>query len=93
VRVTTDRTSGRPGGKRTYVIRELRREVAREPVAAAPRPDPAPQPPPPRKTRGEMIAEAAYYRAQRRGFAPGDPVADWLEAEREIDAILQEDIR
>ena len=32
----------------------------------------------------EMIAVAAYYRAERRGFAPGDPTADWLEAEAEI---------
>jgi hypothetical protein len=34
-----------------------------------------------------MVAEAAYYRAQRRGFR-GDPVRDWTEAEAEIDAIL-----
>jgi hypothetical protein len=34
-----------------------------------------------------MIAEAAYYRAQRRGFH-GDPVRDWTEAEAEIDARL-----
>lgn len=31
-----------------------------------------------------MIAEAAYYRAEKRGFAPGDDFADWLEAERVI---------
>lgn len=31
-----------------------------------------------------MIAEAAYYHAERRGFQGGDPVADWLAAEREI---------
>jgi len=31
-----------------------------------------------------MIAEAAYYIALARGFAAGDPVADWLTAEREI---------
>ena len=34
-----------------------------------------------------MIAEAAYYRSQRRGFR-GDPVRDWTEAEAEIDAQL-----
>ena len=32
----------------------------------------------------EMVAVAAYYRAERRGFTPGDPTADWLEAEAEI---------
>ena len=37
-----------------------------------------------------MIATAAYYRAQKREFADGDPVADWLEAEKEIEALLQQ---
>lgn len=40
--------------------------------------------------RRQMIAEAAYFRAEHRGFA-GDPVGDWLEAENEIDAKLGED--
>ena len=31
-----------------------------------------------------LIAEAAYYRAQRRGFVPGHEVADWIEAEAEV---------
>jgi len=35
-----------------------------------------------------MIATAAYYRAEKRGFADGDPVKDWLEAEKEIEASL-----
>nr|WP_305775476.1 DUF2934 domain-containing protein [Ferrovum sp.] len=36
-----------------------------------------------------MIAVAAYYRAERRGFNGGDTLADWLEAEAEVDALLQ----
>ena len=40
--------------------------------------------------RHRMIETAAYYRAQKRGFSGGDPVADWLEAEREIEALLQQ---
>lgn len=39
--------------------------------------------------RDEMIAVAAYYRAERRGFNGGDTLADWLEAEAEVDALLQ----
>jgi len=31
-----------------------------------------------------QIAEAAYYRAEGRGFQGGCPVNDWLAAEREI---------
>lgn len=30
------------------------------------------------------IAEAAYYRAERRGFAPGHELEDWLAAQEEI---------
>jgi hypothetical protein len=33
---------------------------------------------------GAMIAERAYYRAEKRGFAPGYELEDWLAAEREI---------
>jgi hypothetical protein len=29
------------------------------------------------------IAEAAYYRAERRGFQPGGEIDDWLAAEAE----------
>jgi hypothetical protein len=35
--------------------------------------------------RGE-IAENAYYRAEKRGFTPGEEERDWLEAEAEIKA-------
>ena len=38
----------------------------------------------------ELIAIAAYYRAERRGFAPGGETEDWLEAEREVAARLDE---
>jgi hypothetical protein len=38
--------------------------------------------------RQQMIAEAAYFKAERRGFNGGDAVRDWCEAEAEIDARL-----
>lgn len=31
-----------------------------------------------------MIEERAYFKAERRGFASGHELDDWLEAEREI---------
>jgi hypothetical protein len=37
------------------------------------------------KARHHRISEAAYYRAQRRGFRPGGELDDWFEAEKEID--------
>lgn len=35
-----------------------------------------------------MIAEAAYYRAEQRGFAPGCEIDDWLQAEGDIERTL-----
>jgi len=45
--------------------------------------------PPPVSTddRHRQIAEAAYYRALARGFAPGQEQEDWLAAEAEIDRL------
>ncbi len=40
------------------------------------------------ETRRAMIANAAYLRAERRGFAPGHEEEDWLAAEKEVDALL-----
>lgn len=36
--------------------------------------------------RWKMIAEAAYYHAQKRGFIGGNPMDDWVEGEKEVDA-------
>lgn len=43
--------------------------------------------------RRGMIAEAAYLRAERRGFAPGQEDEDWLAAEAEVDKLLSADQR
>ena len=41
--------------------------------------------------RRRMIEEAAYFRAERRGFTGGDAAEDWIAAEREIDELLGEE--
>ena len=38
--------------------------------------------------RHAMIAEAAYYMAERRGFESGHELEDWLVAESQIDAVI-----
>ncbi len=38
------------------------------------------------EARHELIAIAAYYLAEKRGFAPGHEEEDWLAAEARIDA-------
>jgi hypothetical protein len=39
--------------------------------------------------RRALIAQSAYLRAERRGFAPGHETEDWLAAEAEVDALLR----
>lgn len=38
--------------------------------------------------RQDMIREAAYYKAEKRQFAPGHEAEDWAAAEREIDELI-----
>jgi len=38
--------------------------------------------------RNAKVREAAYFRAQGRGFEPGGELEDWLAAEHDVDACL-----
>jgi Protein of unknown function (DUF2934) len=38
--------------------------------------------------RRAMIAEAAYYMAERRGFESGHELEDWLYAESQLEAAI-----
>ncbi|PKO59550.1 MAG: hypothetical protein CVU24_15075 [Betaproteobacteria bacterium HGW-Betaproteobacteria-18] len=38
--------------------------------------------------RHNYIEVAAFYVAQRRGFAPGNPLDDWATAEVEVDVLI-----
>ena len=38
--------------------------------------------------RTRMIAEAAYYLAEKRGFAPGHEESDWLLASQQVDQMI-----
>jgi hypothetical protein len=40
------------------------------------------------KTRYVRIVEAAFFRAERRRFAPGNEIGDWLDAVAEVDKAL-----
>lgn len=64
--------------ERAHKSRVKEAPQARMPAAASA--DPA--------ARRQMIAAAAYRRAELRGFAPGREVNDWLAAEAEIDAAM-----
>lgn len=66
-------------GGRVLLRMRGRRSRQHNPAAARAR-DPA--------QRHAMIAEAAYYRAERRHFEPGHELDDWLQAEAEISRLL-----
>jgi hypothetical protein len=36
------------------------------------------------RERQILVAQAAYFRAEKRGFAPGGELQDWVEAEAEV---------
>jgi len=57
-------------------------KAGREPGAAS-------NPPVTPEERYRMIEEAAYYRAEKRGFLGGDMAEDWSRAEAEIDQMLK----
>jgi hypothetical protein len=47
-----------------------------------------PVPPDEQAERQAMVAQAAYFRAERHGFTPGHELDDWVAAEHEVDALL-----
>lgn len=40
----------------------------------------------------EKIAEAAFFIAKRRDFAPGDQQSDWLQAESNVEGVLKTEL-
>jgi hypothetical protein len=57
----------------------------RSPRRGSPKPNGRTSRQQPAGDRAAAVAVAAYYRAERRGFAPGNELEDWFEAEHEID--------
>lgn len=81
--VQSGKTTGKTAGKTTGKAPVAKR-VAAKPNAARAKPPGALAP----EERQRFIAEAAYFRAERRGFAEGGDLDDWIEAEAEIDTLL-----
>jgi hypothetical protein len=57
--------------KRSATLRQIRESPARAAVGP--------------KEHYQGVAEAAYFRAEHRGFLPGHELQDWLDAEAELD--------
>ncbi len=88
----------RTAAKPEPVAKTVPKTVAKAAPKAAPKPKAAKAVPPrsgkaagvPPEQRRNYIEMAAYYIAERRGFAPGNPLEDWVQAEAEIDRLLAE---
>jgi Protein of unknown function (DUF2934) len=63
--------------------------TGRPPTRSVPSVPAAPRAAVTREARRALIAQSAYLRAERRGFAPGHETEDWLAAELEVDALLK----
>ena len=76
----------RPTGKTPPVTVTARSKAVAAPAAAAkvPKPKKKSSPAIAESVWREMVATAAYYRAQSRGFQPGSHEQDWLAAEAEL---------
>lgn len=80
---TSDKTA-RPAAGKTAAARPR----ATRPAAAKPQPRLGKGGSVTSEERTRLIAEAAYFKAERRDFAGGSALDDWIEAEAEIDALL-----
>ena len=87
-KASAKKLSAKSNGKKPSVT------VGRKTISKTKKPaSPDKQAAPPSQTvsqeeRWRMVAEAAYLRAEKRGFSGGNPTDDWLEAEAEVDALL-----
>jgi Protein of unknown function (DUF2934) len=85
----TTSTAAKGASKPAATMAETKSEAPTKPAADKPAAKPAAAKPLPSPAeRMKMIAEAAYYLAQKRGFTGGNDVTDWVAAEKQVDALL-----
>jgi hypothetical protein len=79
-------TAPRPAAKKVATAKKAAtaKAAARKPAGTESRPAVAA---PSAAEREDMVRTAAYFRAERRGFAPGYEWEDWLAAEAEVSAL------
>jgi Protein of unknown function (DUF2934) len=71
-------------------MRPRLQKMPREPQPEQPKPVPIGEPVVTESELRQMISEAAYYLAERRGFTPGYESDDWRQAEQEVLARVRE---
>ncbi len=83
--VTKKAATKKVATKKAVTKKAATKKVAKKKVAAS-APTGAPVS---AEERYKMIQEAAYYKAESRGFEPGWEQQDWADSEREIDNLLK----
>ena len=83
-------SSRQPRGKSTVPPAAPTADSARPGIIAEMASRPAPEPAIDPEAKWLMIAEAAYYSAEKRGFEPGHELEDWLEAQARIELLTCE---
>jgi hypothetical protein len=78
----TQKTKAAP--KSVLPSTSVARAPAAKPQAKQRAPEPQSAPVLNVEERDRLIAQAAYFRAEKRGFVPGCELQDWVEAEAEV---------
>ena len=78
-----DETKSKPRPRKTAAKTAAKKVAPAKAAAARRSPKAAPSVP---AQHESLVRTAAYLRAERRGFAPGYEVEDWLAAEAEVSA-------
>jgi len=77
---TKSATPGKKAAKRKSTARELNASAVMTVLEANTDPD----------ARRRLVAAEAYFLAERRGFAAGNELEDWVAAEAAVDSRLQQ---
>ena len=83
---TKKTTTKKPASKKTAAKKSTKKSTAKKSTKAS-KHTPSPLSIT-AEERYKMVAVAAYHKAEQRGFAPGNEMQDWVDAEKEIDALL-----
>ena len=75
------KAASKPGGRAASTAK---RPSRRAPVAGSKLVAPSITPSISMEERQRLVERAAYFRAERRGFAPGFELEDWVQAEVEV---------
>ena len=85
---SADQKSTKPSRKAPPAVKPT--AAAKKTAAKEPQVNPSSSPIASSEERHRLIAQAAYYLAEKRGFQGGNPEQDWLEAAAQVDTLFMD---